>query len=38
MFIGYILYSLGLAPVIVGLTQIIDPIIVFFMNIFGITY
>lgn len=38
MIIGYILYSLGLVPVIVGLTHILDPIIVFFMNLFGITY
>ncbi len=38
MIIGYVLYSLGLAPVVVGLTHILDPAIVFFMNIFGITY
>lgn len=38
MIIGYILYSLGLAHIVVGLTHILDPIIVFFMNIFGITY
>lgn len=38
MIIGYILYSLGLAPIVVVLTHILDPIIVFFMSIFGITY
>ncbi len=38
MIVGYVLGALGLAPIVVSLTHIIDPILVFFMNIFGIAY